>query len=68
MKMTKKDIGITCKYTARRTKMDVIEAAWFVLRLEIYALTTCVLFQHQIAICALIPGSITRGCIQPGIH
>ena len=66
--MSKKDIGITCKYTTRRTKVDVIEAAWFVLRFEIYALTTCVLSPRQIAIHALIPGSITRGYIHPGIY
>ena len=66
--MSKKDIGIICKYTARRTKVDVIEATWFVLCLEIYTLTTCALSLRRIAIRALVPGSITRGRIQPGVY
>ena len=66
--MYKKDIGITCIYMARRTKVDVIEEAWFVLCYEIYTLTTCALSPGQIATRALIPGSITRGCIQPGVY
>ena len=38
-KMSKKDIGIIYKHTARRTKVDVIEAAQFVLCFQRYALT-----------------------------
>ena len=66
--MSKKDTCIICQHTARRTKVDVIEAAWFVLCFEIYTLTTCALSPGQIATRALIPGSITRGCIQPGVY
>ena len=66
--MSRKDICIICKHTARRTKVDVIEVARFVLCFEIYALATCALSPRWIAIRALILGSITRGCIQPGVH
>ena len=66
--MSKKDIGITYKHTARRTKVDVIEAAWFVLCFEIYAVTTYALSPRWIAIRALIPRSITRGYIQPSVY
>ena len=59
--MTKKDTGIICKHTARRTKVDVIEAAQFILCFEIYALTTCALSPRQIATRALIPWVYHQG-------
>ena len=45
---------------------DIVEAAWFILCLEFYSLTTYVLSPCQISTHALTPRSITKGCIRPG--
>ena len=59
--MSKKDIGIICKHMARRTKVDVIEVARFVLCFEIYDLTSRAHPPRRIATNALIPWVYHQG-------